>query len=246
MSEDSAQPTDPQPSGDSAEDATSEVHSTRSGRSTRSGDRLPRPSRWWMAGVPVAIAAMLAANGFRVPVFWYQSGMHHEIAEGDAGQWVDVREKSEDAHGDFTRAYSVRLAGLGGETTAYETKYIPEFTLEDGMVARTVNLDFRATPDQVLRSCAVSLIDDEGREYRIGSYFDEVGPSFTICVPEDTPGPSLSVLSSMARGANNEDEGARPGEWSVSPAIAVPKDATFVAVRISFENPDYVTLRLPE
>ena len=204
-----------------------------------------RPSRWWMAGVPFAIAGMVVASGYRVPVFWYQSGQHHEIADGDAQQWVDVAERTSDAHGDLTRRYSVRLAGLGGESTAYEAGYGTEFTLADGMVARQVRLDFRADPDQPLKHCALTLVDDEGREYRVGHVFDGIGENIANCVPEETPGPSMPVLASQQRGVLPKDELPRPRKWSVSPAIAAPKDARFVELRISFEDPDYVTLRLP-
>lgn len=204
----------------------------------------PRPSRWWMAAVPVAVVAMLAASGYRVPVFWYQSGQHHEIADGDAGAWVAVSERTSDAHGDLVRRYSVRLDGLGEAGTEYEAGF-DEFTLTDGMVARTVRLDFRAEPDQVLKACALTLVDDRGRQYRVGHVLDGIGPKTTVCVPEETPGPGLAVLQSMTRGALAPEEPPRPAEWSVSPAIAVPEDARFVELRISFEDPDYVTLRLP-
>lgn len=204
-----------------------------------------RPSRWWMAAVPVAIVAMLAANGYRAPVFWYQSGLHHEIASGDANTWVQVSENYNDAHGDTTRAYSVRLVGLGGEDTTYGQKFGDDFTLKDGMVARTVNLDFSADPTQPLKNCALTLIDDQGREYRVGTIFDDIGPTTTVCVPKETPGPSLPIVSAQPRGVVDKGEEPRPREWSASPAIAVPEDARFVEVRISFENPDYVTLRLP-
>lgn len=204
----------------------------------------PRPSRWWMAAVPVAVVAMLAASGYRVPVFWYQSGQHHEIADGDAGRWVEVSERTSDAHGEFTRRYSVRLDGLGGARSEYVAGF-DAFTLPEGMVARTVRLDFRAAPDQVLKACALTLVDDRGRQYRVGHVADGIGPKTTVCVPEDTPGPSLAVIESMARGALPPEERPRPAEWSVEPAIAVPEDARFVELRISFEDPDYVTLRLP-
>ena len=216
-----------------------------SARGARGARRPRRPSRWWVAAVPVAVVSMLAANGYRVPVFWYQSGQHREIASGDAEQWVAVTERTSDAHGDLTRSYDVRLAGLGGAGTAYEARSGDEFTLADGMVARTVDLDFRADPDQVLKHCALTLVDDRGREYRVGHTFDAIGERITACVPEQTPGPSLAVVSSMKRGALAPKELPRPREWSVSPTIAAPEDARFVALRISFENPDYVTLRLP-
>lgn len=204
-----------------------------------------RPSRWWVAAVPVALVAMLAANGYRVPVFWYQSGLHHEIASADHGEWATVSERYTDAHGDTTRSYSVRFAGLGGADTAYEDRVGDAFTLPDGMVAQTVRLDFVAEPDQTLTNCAITLIDDEGREFRVGHLFDSLGPRVTTCVPEETPGPSLAVLETDVRGATPSGEEPRPREWSASPAIAVPKNARLVELRISFENPDYVTLRLP-
>lgn len=203
-----------------------------------------RPSRWWIAAAPVAIVTMLAASGYRVPVFWWQSGPHHEIAEGDSEAWVAVAEQTSDAHGDLTRRYSVRLDGLGGADPAYVARF-DEFTLADGMVARQVRLDFRAAPDQPLKNCALTLVDDEGRQYRVGHVNDGIGPKTRVCVPEETPGPGLPIVESEVRGRLPEGEQPRPREWSVSPAIAVPEDATFVELRISFEDPDYVTLRLP-
>jgi len=203
-----------------------------------------RPSRWWLVAVPFSVVAMLAANGYRVPVFWYQSGLHHEIASADAGSWAEVSERYSDAHGETTRDYSVRFAGLGGASPAYEDRVGEEVTLPDGMVARTVRLDFRADPDEVLKHCALTLVGDDGREYRVGHIFDSLGPTVTNCVPEETPGPSAPIQRNEARGDLDADEQPRPREWSATPSIAVPKDATFVELRISFENPDYVTLRL--
>lgn len=201
-----------------------------------------RPSRWWIAAVPVAIATMLVANGYRVSNFWYYSGQHHEIAQGLEGRWTDVQEQTEDAHGELTRAFSVRLGEIEGDDTAYVDRWSNEFALGDGMVARSVTLDFRAEPDQVLKSCMVTLVDDEGRSYRVGSVDDAVGPRTTVCVPEETPGPSLAVVPSFQRGALEEGQQPRPKEWTVRPAVAVPSDAKIVEVRISWENPDYVTL----
>jgi hypothetical protein len=205
----------------------------------------PRPSRWWIAAVPLAVAAMLAANGYRVSDFWYYGGLNHEIASGEPNEWVAVSEKISDAHGDTARTYRVRLAGLGGSAPETQDTVGDEVPLADGMVARTVKLDFSAAPDQPLKNCALTLIDDEGREYRVGGLFDRLGPRVTTCVPEDTPGPSLPVLKAEQRGSIPEDEQPRPAEWSASPAVVVPEDARFVELRISFENPDYVSLRLP-
>ena len=114
----------------------------------------------------------------------------------------------------------------------------------DGMVARSVDLEFEAEPDQPLKGCSLTLVDDQGRSYRLGGGMSSLGDTLHGCVPEDTPGPSLAVLESDVRGATPAGTDPRPRRWSVSSAIAVPKDARFVELRVSFENPDYVSLTL--
>ena len=99
-----------------------------------------RPSRWWIAAVPFAVAAMLAANGYRVSDSWYYAGLNHEIASGEPNEWVAVSERIADAHGDTTRTYRVRLAGLGGSVPETRDTVGDEVPLADGMVARTVKL----------------------------------------------------------------------------------------------------------
>ena len=63
-----------------------------------------------------------------------------------------------------------------------------------------------------------------------------------MCVPEETPGPSLAVLDSDVRGATPDDTQPRPTRWATSPQVVVPRDAEIVEVRVSFEHPDYVRL----
>ena len=203
-----------------------------------------RPSRWWIVAVPFAVVLMLVASGYRVQVFWFEEGQHRRIAGADAGQWASATETYADALGETTRTYAVRFAGLGGESTAYEDSLGTPVTLADGMVARTVDLQWRAAPDQVLKSCTLTLVDDLGRRYTLGGGTSQLGDVVNGCVPEQTPGPSLAALSSDVRGRTPEGTDPRPPTWTTSPAIAVPKDARLVELRVSFENPDYVSLTL--
>ncbi|HSO64573.1 MAG TPA: hypothetical protein VLQ78_05670 [Ornithinibacter sp.] len=203
-----------------------------------------RPSRWWIAAVPFAIALMLAASGYRVQVFWFEEGQHRPIASADAGEWAAATGTYTDAHGETSRTYAVRFAGLGGESTAYEDSLGTEVVLAEGMVARTVDLEFEAAPDQALTSCTLTLVDDRGRRYSLGGGTSPLGDPVHGCVPADTPGPRLAVLSGDERGATPEGTDPRPGRWTTSPAIAVPKGARLVELRVSFEDPDYVSLTL--
>ena len=203
-----------------------------------------RPSRWWVVAVPFAVALMLVASGYRVQVFWFEEGQHRDIASAAAGEWAQVEETYTDALGETTRTYAVRFAGLGGESTAYEDSLGDPVTLADGMVARTVDLDFRAAPDQALTSCTLTLVDDQGRRYTLGGGTSQLGDVVNGCVPEESPGPSLAALSGDVRGETPEGTQPRPQQWSTHPAIAVPKDARLVELRVSFEDPDYVSLTL--
>lgn len=203
-----------------------------------------RPSRWWIAAVPVAIALMLVASGYRVKTFWFDSGQHRELASADAGQWASATDAYTDVHGDTTRSYAVRLVGMGDATSTFTDFVGDEVTLGDGMVARTVDLEFEAEPDQTLTGCTLTLIDDRGRRFELGGTTSRMTTAVHACVPEETPGPSVAVLESDVRGGTPDDTEPRPTRWTVSPQIVVPEDATFVELRVSFEHPDYVTLAL--
>lgn len=207
--------------------------------------RAPRPSRWWMAGVPAAIASMLATSAFRVNDLWYVTDQHHVTTEVDQGEWARTTFPFRDAHGQTTRTFEVRFAGWGDTTTDVEKRLGAgdRAPLPEGVVAREVKLDFRARPDQTLRNCVLTLVDDQGRIYRLG---DLVGPlgEFDACVPKDTPGPDFAFSEGQKRGETPEGAEPRPAEWTVTPAIVVPKDATFVELRVSYENPDYLSIRL--
>jgi len=201
-----------------------------------------RPSRWWIVAIPFAIALMLAASGYRVGTFWFHNGQHRVLASADAGEWARASEDYTDVFGDTTRSYAVRLAGWGQESSTVVNSRGEEFALPDGMVARTVNLEFEAEPDQALTSCTISLIDDRGRRFDNGGSTSQVANESSACVPEETPGPSLAVLDSDVRGATPDDTQPRPTRWATSPQVVVPRDAEIVEVRVSFEHPDYVRL----
>lgn len=203
-----------------------------------------RPSRWWIAGVPFAIAAMLGSAGYRVHDLWFVTGEHHETTAVEPGEWATATWPYEDAHGDTSRTFSVRFAGWGEVSQQSKDNLSYDLTLPDGLVSRQVRLDFKADPSQALRYCALTLIDDQGREYAIGEPKSTIGAA-DPCAPLDWPGPSIAISKKHVRGAVPKGDQPRPASWSVSPGIVTPKDARFVALRLSYTNPNYLTLRLP-
>lgn len=204
-----------------------------------------RPSRLWIAAVPVAVGLMFGSASYRVQDFWYLSGEHRETVAAAPGKWAAATWEYEDAHGETTRTFSVRFAGFGDTSQDYTTNLGDDLTLPEGLVAHQVKLDFKADPSQALRYCSLTLIDDRGREYSIGlnkTTISEPDP----CVPLDWPGPSVPIFKTERRGVVPFDGEPRPETWTVTPSFAAPKDAKFVELRVSYEAPDYVTLRLPQ
>lgn len=203
-----------------------------------------RPSRWWIPAVPVAIGLMLASAGYRVQDLWYAKGEHRETSRVDAGEWARATWAYDDAHGETTRTFSVRFSGWGESSRDFTARFGDEIALPEGLVARQVRLDFRAEPSQAMRYCNLTLIDDRGREYGIGLRETALGDS-DPCVPLDWPGPPVPITRDEKRGVVPFDGEPRPAEWTVTPAIAVPEDARLVELRLSYEPPRYLTLRLP-
>ena len=72
-----------------------------------------RENRWWLPALPLfALPAMLAASAYNVRTYWYLPGLHHELASADQGEFVRVVEGYDDAEGQTSRTFRVRLSGF--------------------------------------------------------------------------------------------------------------------------------------
>lgn len=194
-----------------------------------------RENRVWLPGVPLALAALLAASSYNVRERWYDRGLHHELAAASPGERVEVTDDYDDAVGPTSRTFSVRLEDL------HEAPTYP-FDLEDGppppgtRVLRAV-LGWTADPDQVLRGCTVALVDTEGRRYeRVDSFTQG-----NMCVPSGHEGPSAPALEGDVRGTV-EPGTARPPTWTTRPSFVVPDGVRITRVLVWWERPDYVAL----
>jgi hypothetical protein len=192
-----------------------------------------RENRLWLAALPVALAAVTAASSYDLD-FWWDNGLHHEIASAPQGSTARVTDTYDDGLGETSRTFEVELAAL-------RTTDLYPYPLEDpapppgGVDALSVRLRWKAEPDQVLRGCRVALVDDEGRRYEADS-----GAFPTPCVPEDRGGPE-DPQGDTGRGVVPEGED-RPPSWTTTPVILVPHGRTITQVLVWWERPDYVSL----
>jgi hypothetical protein len=196
-----------------------------------------RENRLWLPVIPVALAAVALASSYNLS-FWRDARLHDEIASGRQGQLVSVAQDYDDALGATSRTFRVRLDRLG---TAKQYGYPLDDAgpPPDGVEAVKVHLDWEAEPDQVLRGCHVSLVDDQGRRYDLddGALEDD-------CVPGDFGGPEdPSVTNDNRRGVVPDGED-RPPAWSTAPVILVPEDRTITQVLVWWARPEYVRLNV--
>jgi hypothetical protein len=196
-----------------------------------------RENRWWLPALPVALAAMLAASAYNVRDSWYYTGFHHELASADQGEFVQVTQGYEDAEGQTSRTFRVRLDGFTYRTTYQLTVDGPE-QVKVGQQALVVHLDWEADPDQAIRTCMVTLVDDEGRRY------EEVAGTYQPdqCTPEGRGGPEPAQFKGDERGAIPSDELPRPPVWSTDPVFLLPGDVRITQVWLTWGQPDYVSL----
>jgi hypothetical protein len=193
-----------------------------------------RENRLWLAALPVALAAIVAASSYNLS-FWFDSGLHREVASASPGEVLRTTLDYDDALGPTSRTFQVRLAAVRTTDADYPYQFEDPAPPPDGVDAVSVHLQWRAEPDQVLNGCKVALVDEQGRRYEVdGSAFP------WACVPEDRAGPD-DPLEGGKRGV--VPEGAeRPPSWTTSPVVLVPHGRRITRVLVWWERPDYVTL----
>lgn len=192
-----------------------------------------RGNRFWLAALPVALLAAVAASSYNVKPFWYENGLHHEVASAPLGSSTRATIQYDDALGATSRTFEVSLAALQ-PTDSYPYRFDEPGPPPDGVDAISVHLHWKAEPDQVLRSCTVSLVDDQGRRYDAEQF------AFSGCVPEARGGPT-DPQADGERGDVPEGED-RPPSWTTAPVVLVPQGREITQVLVWWERPSYVTL----
>jgi len=195
-----------------------------------------RENRWWLPALPVAIAAMLAASAYNVRTYWYLPDLRHELASAGPGEFVRVTQDYEDTEGETSRTFRVRLDGFTRRTT-YQVGVDGPEQVKVGQQALVAHLDWEADPDQALRGCAVTLVDDRGRRYeKVGPYHPDQ------CTPDGRGGPYEAAFKGMVRGQLPVGELPRPPTWSSEAVFLLPADVRITQVWVTWGPPDYVSL----
>lgn len=200
-----------------------------------------RRNRFWLALLtPMLLLAVVASSFRMVNLYLPWEWSRPLVAHGPSGT---LRQEFHGADGQH-RTREVRVGVLSA---------IPQDRFEDvraapGAVLWRVLLEFEASPEQMLASvCTIELVDAAGTRYgHQGGQeaADERGlgrpPMFLTCVPGYAPGPSLGVL-----GEFEESPVERPRTWRMQYVFATPATVEPSAVRIGWDQPEYLVLQVP-
>lgn len=200
-----------------------------------------RRNRVWLALIPFAATAMVAASAYRVHDFWWLLGLHHRVAEGSAGKPLDVTLDYDDALGATSRSFTVTVVGVR-RTARVPVDDVDQDTAPapDGTTGVRTTLHFEADPDQSLIYCRMAIVDSDGRRYEL----DDDSAQSSPCVPFEHPGPQLPIVDTQTRDVKPGE--ARPPTWTVSPIFVVPQGRTITKVLLWWDFPDYVELAVPD
>ena len=198
-----------------------------------------RENRWWLLALPVAPAVLLGASAYNVKEYWYDGGLHDRLASADAGASLTATDRYEDAIGETSRTYRVRLAVVRprrcdlprtGRAGPDHRRAPPPWR---------VWLDWEADPDQTLRLLHGLARRRPGPPLRHRHARASSTPARRRVTTVPTGPLSRRRRPAGARG------GERPPAWSTAPVFLVPEGRRITQVRVWWELPDYVQLSVP-
>lgn len=196
-------------------------------------------NRWALVALLPALALALVASSDRVSTYYWSADLH-DARQGAQGAWLEHRDRVNDVSGERPITLGVRLDGVHGTDTGWES--IAPLTLPPGTRAVRVDLTLRADPDEPLRTCLLAVRDAAGTRYDYdGAAAGGTQPA-SPCVPPEAPGPFPEMLWL----ATDPDEAPRPREWRVAPVLIVPDDVEVTEVLLWWAPPTYLELSVGE
>lgn len=200
-----------------------------------------RRNRVGLVLLPVAAALAVGASSSRL-VHNYLPYEPSSISEGTVGAPVTYVQDWQDRSGHYVRKVSVTVDGIERTTQVqdWDGKDV-EATIPKGTTLWRVSLNLDADPDQVLRGCELVVIDTRGREYAFGSHrIEPDNLKLSPCLNAGQGGPEAALVD----GAKHQDDEPRPQTWSTVADVLMAQDAVPERVRIWWQLPEVVEIRV--
>jgi hypothetical protein len=195
-----------------------------------------RRNRLWVLLLAPLLASALAASSFRLVAIYQPWGEDHYADHLARTQPYHFEQDFTGYEGTkFHRAVDISLDDLRLISASGDWRAAPGGTLY------RVTLTLKAAPDQMLRTCQIQLLGDDGTRYGAtgGKVNDEIAlePGET-CVPVDQEGPGFEPLTDVVK----QSDAPRPEVWQARADIAVPFGTKITQVRIYWNRPEAVLL----
>ena len=191
----------------------------------------------WVLALPILLAlAVLASSQRLINAYLPWTPYIPVTAQGDEVEFQQDVAREDGVS--YRRAVHVRLVSV---------RPVSEFNwlvAPDGAQLWQADLEFQATPDQLLSGCTVELIADKVRYSNTAakevSDARSFSSTFEDCVPNDAPGPSVDPLTNTME----ETTPPRPERWRSSFSFAVPTGIEPDALRLWWNTPQYLLFPL--
>lgn len=197
---------------------------------------------WMIALVPLLVCATLACSQRLVNLYlpWEENGrrISGQDRRGELHQEFVVT----DTKNETSTTSEITVAVQVTDVQVVENEN-GKITAAEGAQLWQVDLEFTAEPDQILMYCSVQL-EADGVRYGVMEAKVHNSPYGTMaplsCVPEETPGPSLSLFTLEV----TETTPPRPRTWPRRLTFALPTGVTPQALRLWWHHPEYLYIPL--
>jgi len=204
---------------------------------------------WW-AAAPVAIGCMLAASsqpyfGIYRPWSWTQE---QRIAAGTPGSFDLPIDGLVEGEGSGPPRRTAEVEVIGFQRVEHEEEI--GLDAPDGFAIWALLTQWRAPEDSVLSHCRMWATGSDGRDYqRTDQIFGEVVSDMSAlhsCTPPGEGGPATESVNLRTATVRVVQGDPRPEEWRKLIPIAMPEGVQPEQLHLGWNEPDYVTLDLPE
>lgn len=212
-----------------------------------------RPRHKWMLGVVPAATLMLAASSqplvdIYLPWEWTRN---HDVAANTPADFA-LPVPSETVPG---QEHKARVEIKGFQQARLED--LPGVEIPDGSVVWVILSQWNAPEESILKGCQMWATGDDGRRYAVsnsilggGLLLDPNLDTAHACTPPDKEGPGLEWdMENYPDDPTKTmlDPGTpRPAEYKKLTLIVTPAGVTPQQWHIGWEEPQYVTMTLPQ